>query len=92
MAEILAVIRLGECLTSILNMNGEVNVSLPLVDLEEYEIETNAMQVDNFVAQGAVTREDRLRELRKRIRTDHLNDLERRAVMNIFECYNCIFK
>jgi len=92
MAVTLAVILLGECLTSILNMDEEVNVSLPIVDLEEYEIETNAMQVDNFVAQGAVTREDRLRELRNRIRTDHLNDLERRAVMNIFEYYNCIFK
>jgi len=57
----------------------EVSVSFPIVDLEENEIETNAIQVDNFVAQGAVTREDRLRELRYRIRTDHLNDFEKKS-------------
>jgi hypothetical protein len=70
----------------------EISLSLPIVDLEEFEIETNTIQVDTFVAQGAATQEDRLRELRKRIRTDHLNDQERRAIMNICEYYNDIFK
>jgi hypothetical protein len=93
MAETLTVVREGGCLTSILNMNDEeVSVTLPIVDLEECEIENNAMQIDNFIAEGAVTREDRLRELRKRIRTDHLNDYERRAIMNICEYYSDIFK
>jgi hypothetical protein len=62
------------------------------VSLEECEIETNALEVGNVIAHGAVTREDRLREVRKRIRTDHLNDQERRAIMNICEYYNDIFK
>jgi hypothetical protein len=73
-------------------MNDEVSLSLPIVDLEECEIESNAIQVNTFVAQGAVMREDRLRELRNRIRTDHLNDQERRAIMNICEYYNDIYK
>jgi len=57
----------------------------------ECKIETNTVQMDNFIAQGAVTQEDRLQELRKRIRTNHLNDQKRRAFMNICEYYN-IFK
>ena len=62
MAETLTVVREGGCLTSILNMNDEeISLSLPIVNLEECEIETNTIQVDTFVAQGAVTREDRLR-------------------------------
>jgi len=73
-------------------MNDEVSVSLPIVDLEECKIETNRIQVDTFIAQEAVMREDRLRELQKRIRTDHLNDQERRAIMNICEYSNDIFK
>jgi hypothetical protein len=86
MAETLTVVREGGCLTSILNMNDEeVSLPLPTVELEECKIENNAIQVDTFVAHGAVTPEGRLRELRKRIRTDHLNDRERRAVMNISE-------
>lgn len=93
MAETLTVVREGGCLTSILNMNDEeVSVTLPVVNLEECETEVKAIEVDNFIAQGAVTREDRLRELRKRIRTDHLNDQERRSIMNICEYYNDIFK
>ena len=91
MAETQTVVRDGGCLTSILNMNDEVSLSLPIVDLEEYESEFNTIQVDTFVEQGAVTREDRLRELRKRIRTNHLNDQERGAIMNICEYYNDIF-
>ena len=93
MAETLTVVGEGGCLTSILKMNDEeISLSLPIVDLEECEIETNTIQVDTSVAQGAVTREDRLRELRRRIRTDHLNEQERRAIMNICEYYNDIFK
>jgi hypothetical protein len=88
MAETLIVVREGGCLTSILNMTDEgVGVSLPRVDLEKCEIETNTIQVDTFIAKGAVTREARLRELRKIIRTDHLNDQEKRAIMNICEHY-----
>ena len=72
--------------------DDEVSLSLPVVDLEECEIESNTIQVDTFVAQGSITREDRLRELRQRIRIDHLNDQERRAIMNTCEYYNDIFK
>ena len=79
-------------LTSILNANDEeVSVTLPTAILEEGEIEINATKVDNFVVQRAVSWEDRLRELQKRIRTDHLNDQERRTIMNICEYYNDIF-
>jgi hypothetical protein len=92
MAETLTVVREAGCLTSLLNMNDEVILSLPIVDLEECEIESNTIQVNTFVAQAAVTREDRLRKLRNRIRTDHLNDQERRAIINICEYYNDIFK
>ena len=63
-----------------------------VVGLEECEIESDAVQVDNFVAQGAVIREDKLQEVGKRIRTDNLNDQEMRAIMNICEYYNDILK
>jgi len=92
MAVILTVVQGRGCLTIILNMSDEVSVSLPIVDLEDCEIETNTIQVDTFVTQGAVTWEDRLRELQKRIWTDHLNNQERRAIMNICEYSNDIFK
>jgi hypothetical protein len=65
MAETLAVLREGGCLNRIWNMNYEVTVSLPIVDIEECEIETKPTQVVNFVARGTVTLVDRLRELRK---------------------------
>ena len=55
----------------------EVNLSLPIVELEDCDSEFNTIQVDTFIAEGAVSREDRLQELRKRIRTDHLNDRRR---------------
>ena len=61
MAETLNVVWEGGGLTGIVNMNDEeVGVTLLVVGLEECEIETDAMQVDNFVAQGAVRQEDRL--------------------------------
>ena len=60
MAETLTVVREEGCLTSVLNINDEVNVALPIVGLEECEIEANTIQVDTFIAQGAVMREDRL--------------------------------
>jgi len=92
-AETLTVVRDGGCLTSILNMNDEeVSLLLPVVELEECEGEFNTIQVDTFTAQGVVSREDRLRQLRKRIRTDHLNNQEKRAIMNICEYYNEIFR
>jgi hypothetical protein len=67
-------------------------VSLPVVNLDECDIQHNVIQVDTFVAKGAVTREVRLKELRKRIRTDHLDDRERRSIMTICEYYNDIFR
>jgi hypothetical protein len=62
------------------------------VGLEESEIGTYTIHLDTFIAKGAVSGEDRLRELRKRIRTDHLNDQERRAIMHICEYYIDILK
>jgi coenzyme F420-reducing hydrogenase gamma subunit len=51
-------------------MNGEyMSFSLPLVNLEECNIEDKATEVDMFLVQGAVTREDKLPELRQRILT-----------------------
>lgn len=51
----------GGCLTSILNMNDEeVSLPLPVVELEECEGEFDPIQVDTFIAQGAVSWEDRL--------------------------------
>jgi hypothetical protein len=86
MAETLTVVREGACHTSILNMNDEeVILSLPVVVLEECDVQNKAIHVETFVAQRAVTEESTLRELRKRIRTDHLNDQERRSTMNICE-------
>ena len=85
MAASLTVLGEGGCFNSIWNMNDEVSVSLRVVDLEECEIETNPTHVDNFVTQGTVRLVDGLRELRKRIRADHLNDHERRAITNICE-------
>lgn len=69
-----------------------MNLSLPVVDLEESDIQNNAIHVDTFLAHGAVTQEVRLQELRKRIRTDHLNDQERGSTMKICEYYDDIFK
>jgi hypothetical protein len=60
MAETLRIVREGGCLTSIVNTTeGEVNESLPIVKVEEYDIENNSIQAA-FVTQGAVTREGRL--------------------------------
>jgi len=70
----------------------EVSLPLPVVELEECEGEFNTIQVDTFIAQGAVSWEERLRDLRKRIRTDHLNNQEKRAIMNICEYYKDIFR
>jgi hypothetical protein len=92
MAETLTIVREGGCHTSIINTTDEdANVSLPVVDVAECEIETNLIQAA-FIAQGAVTREGRIQELRKRIRTDHLNDREKSAIINVCEYYNDIFK
>jgi hypothetical protein len=49
----------------------DANVSLPIVNVAEREIETNLIQAA-FIAQGAVTWEGRIQELRKIIQTDHL--------------------
>jgi hypothetical protein len=70
----------------------EVSLPLPVVELEECKGEFNTIQADTFVAQVAISREDRLPELRKRIRTDHLNNQEKRAIMNICGYYNDVFR
>jgi hypothetical protein len=61
------------------------------VHVAEYDIDSKSIQAA-FMAQGAVTPEGRLRQLRERIRTDDLNNNERRAIMNICEHYNDVFK
>jgi hypothetical protein len=91
-AEILTVVLEGGRLASILNMNDEeVNLSLTVVDLEECDVQTSVTHLDTFLAQGAVTQEVTLRELRKIIRTNHWNDQES-FVMVIFEYFNDIFR
>lgn len=60
MADTLTVVQEGGCLAIILNMSDEVSVSSPIVDLEDFKIETNTIQADTFITQGAVTWEDRL--------------------------------
>jgi hypothetical protein len=59
--------------------------------VEEYDIENNSIHAA-FVAQGAVTQEGMLRQLRERIRTDHLSNHEERSLMHICEHYDDIFK
>ena len=69
MSGTLTVVRERGCLASILNINDEeVSLSLAVLDLEKCEGEFNTIEIDTFVARGAVTRKDRLRELRKIIR------------------------
>jgi hypothetical protein len=88
--EALVTVREVTCLTSILNTNDqEMKVSLPTVDLEGYHEETTQITViSNAEIRGA---EVRLHELRKRIRVEHLNDIEGRPIARICEDYNDIF-
>jgi hypothetical protein len=76
-AETLATVREGTYPASILNTNDrEMKVSLPIVGLEVYLEETTQITV---VSNAEIHRtEVRLRELRERIRTEHLSEVERR--------------
>jgi hypothetical protein len=86
----LTVVREGACLSTIVNMNEEiVDITLPIVSLEECK--TEAIQVGTLQARREVAQPDRLRELRAKIRTDHMNDEERRLILMICEDYNDIF-
>jgi hypothetical protein len=89
-AETLVTVHEGTCLTSILNTNDrEVKLRLPTIGLEDYQEEATQITVVNTA--GVHSAEDRLRELRERIRVEHLNDLERRSIVRICKDYNDIF-
>jgi hypothetical protein len=89
-AETLVTVHEGTCLTSILNTNDrEMRISLPTVDLEDYQEEVTQVTVISNAEMHST--EDRLRELRKRIRVEHLNDVERRSIVRICEDYSDIF-
>jgi hypothetical protein len=62
---------------------------LATVKLDSYEID--AAQIRTVSEQGIEETEHRIRELRNTIRTDHLNDMERRSTVKISEDYNGIF-
>ena len=50
-AETLSLVRDGECLTSIINMNDEEgSLPLPVVELEECEGEFDTIEIDKFIA------------------------------------------
>jgi hypothetical protein len=89
-AETLVTVREGTFLTSILNTNDqEIKISLPKVGLEDYQEET--AQITVISNAGTHSTADRVRELRKRIRVEHLNDAESRSIVRICEDYNDIF-
>jgi hypothetical protein len=69
----------------------EEEITLPMADFEQCDIETLGLHVGTINMQTEISIESRLRELRKKLRTDHLNDEERRSVMRICEDYNDIF-
>jgi hypothetical protein len=76
-ADTLTVVQEGSCLTSIVNTNDEeIKIDFPTVKLDPYEMEvTHIRSVNTQRAEGT---EHRVRELRERVRTDHMNDVERR--------------
>jgi hypothetical protein len=63
----------------------EEEISLPTVDLEQCDTETSGLHVGTINTQTEISIEDRLYELRKKLRTDHLNDEERRSLTRICE-------
>jgi hypothetical protein len=65
----------------------EIEITMPTVNLEHCEAETTLIGTIN--SQDVI--DDRLRELGGKIRTDHLNDEERRSVLRICEDYNDLF-
>jgi hypothetical protein len=64
---------------------------LPIVDLEQFDTETLGLQVGTINTQTELSIENGLRELRKKLGRDHLNDEERLSVKRICEDYNDIF-
>jgi hypothetical protein len=50
----------------------------------------DAAQIRTVSTRGTEETERRVRELRNMIRTDHMNDVERRSFMGICEDYNDI--
>jgi hypothetical protein len=83
-------VREGACLTSVVNLNGsEVTVTLPAIKLEQCE--TESRHVGTINTRGDVAVGDRSRELGSNIRTDHMNDEERRSLLRICEDYHDIF-
>jgi hypothetical protein len=89
-AETLATVREGTCPAIILITNDrEMKVSLPVVGLEGYQEKTTQITVVNF--EDIHSTKVRLRELRERIRTEHLSVVERRSIVRICEVYNDIF-
>jgi hypothetical protein len=89
-ADTLTVVQQGSCLTSIVNTNDEeIKIALPTVKLDPYEVD--AAHIRSINTQRAEGTEHRVRELRERVRTDHMTDVERRSIMRICEDYNDIF-
>jgi hypothetical protein len=65
-------------------MNEEtVEVTLPVVSLEECR--TDAIRVGTLQTRKEATQPDRIRDISARIRTDHMNDEERRLILMICE-------
>jgi ferritin-like metal-binding protein YciE len=60
------------------------------VKLDPHEID--AAQIRTVSEQGIEETEHRIRELRDTIRTDHLNNMERRSIVKICEDYNDIYQ
>jgi hypothetical protein len=56
----------------------EEEITLPTVDFERCDTETLGLHIGTIDTQMEVSIEDRLCELRKKLRMDHLNDEERR--------------
>jgi hypothetical protein len=70
----------GTCLTSVVNTNEEeIKLGLPTVKLEPYEID--AAQIRTVSTHGIEETEHRISELRSMIRTEHMNDVQRRSIM-----------
>jgi hypothetical protein len=67
----------------------EIEVALPSIKLEHCE--TQPLNIGILNTQKEIAIENRLRELRKRLRTDHLNNEERGSVLRTCEEFNDIF-
>ena len=80
----------GYCVTSIVNtLEKEITIDPPLVELEEIEKESDDAAL--IFSSSEVETNDRLSKLRTELRTDHLNDEERRSLVKICEEFSDIF-